>query len=347
MAKLVIWGTGSKAREILSRRFPEDAEIVAFIDSDPSRHGVFFDRPVVGPDAIASLDYDLLCIASFYHNEIVQTALEHGVDAKRIIPAWCIDLYVDNAAIDAEQIRILSATPVWYHKFEILPGVETPGSCRYKPWLLDFQELRDVDTKRVLDIGAWDGPYTLEMSRRGAQVTGFDIQPSDHCGFQTMCRLTGTKADHICSSVYDLSAANHGRYDVVLFFGVYYHLKNPLLAFENINRVLDIGGYMAFEGAVLEGAPKVDEAWRTKAPLLETMKNTPFAYYAKGDYEGEWSNWWVPNVACLKDWIESSGFEIVSVKRSEGETRAHGLARKVAELCDEHMVLPAPVGKTA
>jgi tRNA (mo5U34)-methyltransferase len=216
--------------------------------------------------------------------------------------------------------------------------------CAYKPWLLAHPLVADLSGRRALDIGAWDGPYTLEMTRRGAEVTGFDIQPSAHSGFDAMRCVNSLCARHICANVYALNPEQHGTFDLVTFFGVYYHLKDPLLALSNINAVLNLGGLLLVEGAILEGAPQVDEHWAGREDLIESLRDIPLGYYVKGEYEGEWSNWWVPNLACLRHWVESSGFEVLEASLVEGGVRGFCVARKVSEIAQEHMVLPPACG---
>ncbi len=229
--------------------------------------------------------------------------------------------------------------PVWYHRFEILPGVTTPGMCRFKPELLAPPMPADMHGLDVLDIGAWDGAYTLAMSRRGARVTAFDIQPAVRTGFDVMRSLNRLDSRHICANVYDLDPGPHGTYDLVTFFGVYYHLRNPLAALANINGVLRPGGLLFTEGAVLEGAPAVDAAWADRTEDVRRMASLSMAAYIKGGYEGESSNWWVPNLHCLRDWHESCGFEILRAELSQNDTRAYVVARKAAEVPAEHPVL--------
>jgi len=348
MKRLLIWGTGGQAEKVLAQ-FPHAThEVVVFVDNNPARPDQFHGKPVLEPAAAARLaagrDYDQVAIASAFHVEIREQALSLGIPAERIMLSAAL-CFLNCAHLMTEaQLVELCTVPWWYHRFEILPGVVTPGVCPYKPWLLAHPLLADLAGQRALDIGAWDGPYTLEMTRRGAEVTGFDLQPSAHSGFDVMRRVNNLAARHICANVYDLNPAEHGTYDLVTFFGVYYHLKNPLAALSNINAVLNMGGLLLVEGAILEGAPLVDSTWAGRAELIESMREMPMGYYVKGEYEGEWSNWWVPNLACLRHWVESSGFEVLEASLVEGGARGYCLARKVSEIALEHMVLPPACG---
>ena len=253
MKSLLIWGTGKTAEKAL-RRFPHPHfDIVAFIDNNPERHGEYRGKPVLSPKIAVQLEYDELVICSSFFSEIEVQAIELGFDKSKIRTTGYLNFLTQSGKLDQKDLDTLSSVPWWYHTFEVLPGVITPGVCHYRPELLANPLLSDLNGKKVLDIGAWDGPYTLEMARRGALVTAFDIQPPDHSGFDAMRRVNRLDVHHICDSVYNLSKERHGSFDLVTFFGIYYHLRDPLSAFSAINDVLPQGGFMVVEGAVLEG----------------------------------------------------------------------------------------------
>lgn len=340
MKRLLIWGTGSRAESAL-KNFPHHLyDIIAFIDNNPERHGQFHGKPVVSPEHALHLDHDEIVIASAFHAEIVQQATTLGFDRTKVHSSAYLDFLNYFEKLSKPDFDALCKVPWWYHTFEILPGVITPGICPYKPDLLAHPMLQNLSGQHALDIGAWDGPYTLEMTRRGATVTAFDIQPPTHSGFDTMRRLNGLDVRHICDSVYNLSPAVHGTFDLVTFFGVYYHLRNPLAAFAAINSVLPIGGLLLVEGAILEGAHLIDSFWKERAAQIQQIKDLPVATFVKGEYQGEWSNWWVPNLMCLRHWVESSGFDILENSLIGGGTRGYCIARKCADTSPEHIVLP-------
>lgn len=340
MKRIVIWGTGGNAEAVMKQEPALLADIVAFIDSDPGRQGsLFHGKAVLRPDSLPDMDFDILAIASCHYADIKQTALSLGVDEGKICSASSLFHFMLAAGqYSFDELFALARVSWWFHTYEIAPGIVTPGICPYREYMLDFPEVKDLKGKRALDIGAWDGPYTLEMARRGAHVTGFDIQHSDHTGFDLMRSMNRIDAKHICANVYDLNPQSHGTFDLVTFFGVYYHLRNPVAAFANINRVLPEGGLMIVEGALLEGAPKIDAYWKEKQHILPHLADVPLAYFVEREFQGEWSNWWVPNACCLQQWITSCGFEILSFRTVEDEVRSLCLARKVRDMEIEHFV---------
>ena len=65
----------------------------------------------------------------------------------------------------------------WYHSFEFpdgttVDGVQSIAQLRERWARLPFPS--DLSNKRVLDIGAWDGWFSFEAERRGAQVVALD-----------------------------------------------------------------------------------------------------------------------------------------------------------------------------
>jgi 2-polyprenyl-3-methyl-5-hydroxy-6-metoxy-1,4-benzoquinol methylase len=106
-----------------------------------------------------------------------------------------------------------------YHKYEIEPGFFTPGKFVELEPKLCLNELgvpRSLLGLRALDIGAWDGPFTFELERRGAQVTALDIQDPDITVFNAVKEIKNSSAAYVQGSVYDALPEALGIYDVVL-----------------------------------------------------------------------------------------------------------------------------------
>ena len=123
----------------------------------------------------------------------------------------------------------------WWHSFELPDGTEIRGVCALdglKNRIAQFPIPSDLRGKRVLDIGAWDGWYSFEMERRGAEVMAIDCW--DNPRFREMHEILGSRVDYRQYDIYELTPDLMGRFDIVLFLGVLYHLKHPLLALERV-----------------------------------------------------------------------------------------------------------------
>ena len=157
-------------------------------------------------------------------------------------------------AMSKEDILKEISTVPWYHSFEIVPGVFTPGKLRTEPKVTfaHFGLPTDLSGKSVLEIGTWDGPVAFECEARGAVVTALDIQDPSKTGFNVAKKILDSKITYVQGSVYDATRLLAARYDYVFFLGVYYHLKHPILAFEQISEVLVDDGSLVFEGACLQ-----------------------------------------------------------------------------------------------
>jgi tRNA (mo5U34)-methyltransferase len=180
----------------------------------------------------------------------------------------------------------------WFHRIELAPGVFTPGvdDTPRKSALIQFPA--DLRGKRVLDIGAYDGYFSFEAERRGASyVLAYDHLPPNQSGFSLAHRLLQSSVEHRLGSVYDLNPETVGTFDVVLFLGVIYHLRSPLLALERIHSVCNEVMYLESQiSPPIAGAPYV-------------------AQFFPGDQlNADPTNWWAPTRTCLEAWITSHGF---------------------------------------
>src|SRR5688500_20215840 len=87
----------------------------------------------------------------------------------------------------------------WYHSFEVLPGVITPGNhfTDAAATLNDRYNLsHNLEGVRAWDIGALDGPYTFELERRGAEGVAMDLKDPGRTGFSSATAVRGSKAKY-------------------------------------------------------------------------------------------------------------------------------------------------------
>jgi tRNA (mo5U34)-methyltransferase len=124
----------------------------------------------------------------------------------------------------------------WFHRMELPGGIVTPGWSDPRREKLPFFGLpADLTGMRVLDIGHAEGFFSFEAERRGAaEVVGIENYPPMVRKFNLCRSALGSRAQSALASVYDLQPRTFGTFDLVLFYGVLYHLRHPLLALERI-----------------------------------------------------------------------------------------------------------------
>ncbi len=147
---------------------------------------------------------------------------------------------------DAEFLRSLVPLCQWVHSIDLGNGQVSPGLWGTNPEILlaglDFSD------KNVLDIGCWDGLYSFHAEEKGAStIYATDLisarSYSEFPTFHLAHKLRSSKAKYYSNlSVYDLSKIQKTAFDVVIFAGVYYHLRDPLRALDSIRSVMKTNG---------------------------------------------------------------------------------------------------------
>jgi tRNA (mo5U34)-methyltransferase len=207
---------------------------------------------------------------------------------------------------------------IWHQAFELAPGVSTPGTNN----VLGLANLAGLPTRlsgeSVLDIGTTNGGFAFELERRGAgRVVAVDIFDADFFGFAAVRELLDSRAEFIQGSIYELPSVLEEQFDIVLFLGVLYHLRHPLLALDNVRALTRGQAYI--ESAVCD----------SELPQLGTIPGARF--YRRDELSADPSNWFAPNVAALVDFCGSSGLEPTRVRSwpDGSPTRALVAARPV------------------
>lgn len=146
----------------------------------------------------------------------------------------------------------IQAEPYWFQRIEVLPGLYSPGWSDPAVDRLPYFGLpEDLTNKRVLDIGCAEGFFSFESERRGArEVIGIDSFPDSIRRFNIARTARQSNASAFLMNVYDLEPKRLGTFDVVLFYGVFYHLKHPQLALERIRSVCS--GELLFQTQIYE-----------------------------------------------------------------------------------------------
>lgn len=217
----------------------------------------------------------------------------------------------------------------WYHSIDLGDGIVTPG--RSENTVLTAEQLPALRGRSVLDIGAWDGYYSFLAERLGAsrvvsldhyawgvdlvarfkywsECTDAGVLP-DHDrdltefwdpelpgrrGFDLAREALHSKVEPRLGDFATIDLASLGTFDVVLYLGVLYHVKEPLTVLERLRQVTT-------EVAVVE----------TEAIHVENYDHATFLQFSAGAVGNDYGVWYIPTIRALEELCRAAGFSHV------------------------------------
>jgi tRNA (mo5U34)-methyltransferase len=229
----------------------------------------------------------------------------------------------------------------WFHNLD-LQGVRTAPNH----FLGDYPQIKwrafahalpeDLRGKTVLDIGCNAGFFSIEMKRRGAErVVGLDTEPLYLEQARFTSEITGHEIELHDLSVYEVATLRE-RFDLVLFTGVFYHLRHPLLALDLIREHV-VDDLMVFQsmqrGSASIATVQPDYPFSEKS--IFDSPDFPSMSFIEREYSSDATNWWIPNRACAEAVLRSAGFAILSHPEAE------------VYVCEKSEVAPAVASELA
>lgn len=226
--------------------------------------------------------------------------------------------------------RVEALAP-WFQNIDLGGGIQTAPDH----FLGDYPAFKfagfadvlpqDLGGRSVLDIGCNAGFYSIEMKKRGAgRVLGIDsddrylaqaVLVAEELGFDDI--------EYRNLSVYDVGALGES-FDLVIFMGVLYHLRHPLLALDLIREHV-ARDLMLFQ-TMQQGSPDVlqvpeDHPFHVPgtnaSPGFFDNPAYPKMHFIEKSFAHDWTNWWAPNAACSQAMLRAAGFSIEANPESE------------------------------
>jgi tRNA (mo5U34)-methyltransferase len=213
----------------------------------------------------------------------------------------------------------IAALGPWFHNVHLPDGTQTAPGHRFG----DFPAFkwrhvenavpRDLTGWSALDLGCNAGFYSVELAKRGAHVTGVDVEPLYLNQARWVARQFQfeERLEFIEGHVYDLLREER-RYDLVWFTGVFYHLRYPLLALDLVRRVTK--RLMIFQTMTMPGERVVDPprnlALDERTEMLAA--GWPKMAFIEHCVADDATNWWAPNHACVEAMLRSAGFKVIA-----------------------------------
>lgn len=211
----------------------------------------------------------------------------------------------------------------WFHNLH-LNGIETAPDH----FLGDYPEVKfasfrdalpsDLTGKTVLDIGCNAGFYSLEMKRRGAdRVLGIDTDEHYLRQARFAAQIQGADVEFRQLAVWEVGSLKE-QFDLVIFMGVLYHLRHPLLALDLIHEHVarDLLLFQSMQRGSRDITP-VNSDYDFNAPAPFDEHGYPKMHFVEHRYSHDETNWWIPNRACVEAMLRSSGFNIESRPEDE------------------------------
>lgn len=207
----------------------------------------------------------------------------------------------------------------WFHNLHLPDGSQTAPNH----FLGDFPEFKwkalephipkDLRGKRVLDVGCNAGFYSFELAKRGASVTGIDLDVHYLRQAQWAAQVYGLEeqVEFLQMQVYDILRLPHS-FDMIWFMGVFYHLRYPLLALDMISEKLD--GMLVFQTLMMPDREikSIKDDYQINERDEMMAKGWPKMAFIEQKLAGDPTNWWAPNAAGVEALLRSSGFEVLS-----------------------------------
>jgi tRNA (mo5U34)-methyltransferase len=250
---------------------------------------------------------------------------------------------------------IFKECPEWYHSIELSPGLTTPGRVPAEALSRELCLLRlpDLRGKSVLDIGAYDGYFSFAAERLGAsRVVALDhyVWSADMAGymqdwreskrsgasipaphlsrhwnpaglpgrkpFDLARRLLSSKVEPVVGDFMTMDLSTLGKFDIVFFLGVLYHMENPLLSLKRVHTVV------APEGLAIIETEAMDVVGLGSRPMCE--------FFPGQELNNDASNWWSPNPAAVEGLCMAAGFREAKVFKNRSLSLRFGWPRRLA-----------------
>jgi tRNA (mo5U34)-methyltransferase len=220
-----------------------------------------------------------------------------------------------------ERVRSLGR---WFHNID-LHGVKTAPDH----FLGDYPNIKwqhfahaipaDLSGKSVLDVGCNAGFYSIEMKKRGAaRVVAIDSDEIYLEQGRFAASVVGySDIEFRKMDVYDVGKLGE-QFDVVIFMGVLYHLRHPLLALDILHDtvVRDVLIFQSMQRGSSNVAGVADDYPFWDHSVFQ-RDGYPLMYFVEKKYAEDPTNWWIPNRACVEAMLRSSGFRIVDHPEDE------------------------------
>ncbi|MEO8481228.1 MAG: class I SAM-dependent methyltransferase [Acidobacteriota bacterium] len=209
-----------------------------------------------------------------------------------------------------ESLSLVASFPSWYHRIYLGNGVWTlPGRGFHEDVWAQFSKALppDLGGRSVLDVGCNAGYFAIEAKHRGAgQVVGIEFVDMFLQQARRLREIWDVDVDYRQGDAHSITGLGQ-QFNLVVFAGVLYHLKNPLQVLEDLGRICDDA--ILVETEAIPEDPRNGVIVRQGIPAVSQFKRTGImAFVERDELNGDGSNWWIPDTECVKGMLRTAGF---------------------------------------
>jgi len=221
----------------------------------------------------------------------------------------------------------------WYHRIYLGHGIYTlePGPSFPEIVWRKFSPAfpGDLQGASILDVGCNAGYFSIQAKLRGAgRVVGLETIP-DYLKQAEICRqIWGVDIEYKALDAHQLGTLNE-QFDIVVFTGILYHLKNPLQVLEDVGQVCRDAVIVETE-VISDNNKNVVYARQGQfgQTKITACAQGMMKFVEKNELNGDGSNWWIPDAECVKGMLRTAGFNYFSQPYYSSESRLLLIAAK-------------------
>jgi tRNA (mo5U34)-methyltransferase len=203
----------------------------------------------------------------------------------------------------------------WYHRMYLGNGIYTqhPTAADHVWALIKPAFPPDLEGASMLDIGCNAGFFSIMAKLRGAgRILGLEFFPMFFEQAEHIRKIWQMDIEYRLLDAHDIVGMEE-EFDLVMFAGILYHLKNPLMVLEAIGR--RCRDAVVVESEVIPDDPR--NLLMARLGPLGNIKLTPttkgfMKFYERDELNGDNSNWWAPDTECLLGMLRVAGFKYFS-----------------------------------
>lgn len=206
----------------------------------------------------------------------------------------------------------------WFHNLHLPGGVQTAPDHFFGDFpKFKWNQIRNSIPKNLegltaLDIGCNAGFYSFELAKRGADVLGIDLDPHylRQAKWAAKVLQLERKVKFKQMQVYDLAGMKRS-FDIIIFMGVFYHLRYPMLAMDIVTE--KVKQLMVFQTLTMPGEGEIGmEDIPIYKRNIMLKKGYPVMAFIEEKMAGDPTNWWAANHACILAMLRTCGLKVTS-----------------------------------